>query len=138
MVPLWAPGAQIPMGSSGKLQAAGTPEFSHWRGERAGIYHELRGDFRVGGASACPVQRQGGLGPPEEALGSEGSWALCSKAGVWAPPGPCLRAREPGKVSDFIPPPGKHGLVKRGFPQPPKCVHKAQRMTNDNSFRWHL
>ena len=45
-----------------------------------------------------------------------GSWALCSKAGVWAPPGPCLRAREPGKVSDFIPPPGKHGVVKRGFP----------------------
>lgn len=71
-VPLWAPGAQVPVGSLGKMHATHTLKFSHWRDE--------------GWYSSLTAVRHGGLWGPFAAGGSpwwgvgvgvgERSWAL--------------------------------------------------------------
>lgn len=68
---LWVPGVQALVGSPGNGMPC-TPQSStsQMRGRYLSLTPVRHGwGLRVGGTSACLVQRQGRLGPPEKALG---------------------------------------------------------------------
>lgn len=113
---MWAPVVQVLMGSPRKLSTVHTSEFSCQGGEReVFITNSYEAWMGPAGGRRLPSAKAERAGTTRES-----PWRWVFRALL--PPESDLRAGVSGKVSDFIPPQGRHGLVKRGSPTSEGCT----------------